>query len=265
MRTPGLLLAGWLVTAGCPKGDRDEEQDPWRPHVATADEAWRRRGQDGFDPVVAALDEAFRTSPNEPEVLWRLARLHVALGLVAETPRDAIAEYAAARAIAIDCLDLDAGALQRRADPEAVRNELSRIGERRAGCLAYATVAWSRWFAEMGGAAAAIDLPMIDALLDRADALGAPEPGLAPWARGLLAATRPEGLGHDHERARALLERAIEAEPGDWTRRADLIVYVAAPDGDTERIRAQLAAMDERQPNTPEDRRAVERARAATR
>jgi hypothetical protein len=243
-----------VTLMGCPK--RVDGEDPVPALLRQADNAWDARGTQGFEPVIVALDLAFQAERGRADVLWRLARLHVAQGLAAEEPRDAMREFGTARGLALECLDLEPGYLQRRRQGE-VTPALEALGQPEGPCLVWAGLAWTQWMALMGGGAAALDLEALDALLARGEQLdNGDSPGVISWSRGLLYAIRPPVEGGDLDAARRELQAAIEASP-ELARRRDLLRWVAVPTKDTVLAREQVEAARQAVAMTPEDVRAA--------
>lgn len=237
-----MFVGLWFSLLACPKrGEPVVTVETW---LAAADAAWDHRGADGLAPVDTALNQAWGVAPDDSRVRWRLARLSVAKGLTASDPDEAISEFATARAQGLACLDVPASFDQPGGAP------FTRLGTDDGPCAVWTALAWARWWLAFGPAAAALDHDRIVLLADESERLGA-DPGLIAWTRGLLLA----GVG-DHGAAKEL-GAAIDADPGDLWRRADLVVLVARPNGDAQQIDAQIAAMDKLGADSPEDRTAL--------
>ena len=128
----------------------------------------------------------------------------------------------------MDCLMADSEVATVRAVsgwPDAI----SVVPDERQRCALWAGVAWTRWLEVFGGAAGAIDLPLVTGLLHRAEASGhADMVDLAAWHMGILLALRPRHLGQDERSAARHLSQAYEravASRGDdvWVRWCDLV------------------------------------------
>jgi hypothetical protein len=267
MRAAVAILPPIVLAAGCPRHEGPEDVDVVGSLLAQADAAWEARGEGGLDPIVAALDPAFAAAPGDPEVLWRLARVHTALGLAAEDDRTSLTEYATARSLGLRCLDLGA-ALQRHEGADATEEALAvRISRAELPCAAWTALAWAKWIAQFGGEAAAIDIDAVDLVVARAEDLrGDERDAVVEWAKGVLLATRPEADGRDLEAAEKVLEKAIrDGAPAEHAVRADLILLVAVPGQDDALETEQRRAIEARPARYPEEKRAVERLGARSR
>lgn len=248
----------WLAVLllACPKRDADERE--MRPLLDAADAVWKDRGTLGLEAASAPLVTAWARDPRHPGVSWRLARLKVAEGLVAEDDDLARASYADARALAIGCLDQDLVFAEQRAST-GWEVALEGLPVARSRCAAWAALAWSRWMEVTGGIGTSLDLDAIDALVTAAVASDDPETlSIGVWAQGVLAAVRPPWEGGSTAAAREALDRAIELEPDALVRQVDLYLLVLEPAGDPEAptLRDRIAAAPA---TTPEDRAAQQR------
>lgn len=248
------MAAVLLLAAGCPRRAPGEVDDPLPGLLRRADAAWAARGTDGFEPVEEALGEARQVAPDHPEVQWRYVRLEVGRGLASDVPAQAVRHFSKGRSFGITCLAAAPGFLTAQATgdwAEAVRE----VPANRQACLGWTAFAWARWLAAHGGAAGAVDLDAIDRLVRRQAS------GRSTWTEGIVAAARPPELGRDLEAARDALQGAVEEDPGDLARRADLVFLVGLPADDADLVRREVEAILDAEPDTPEDRRAVERVR----
>lgn len=226
------------------------------PRLEEADDLWARRGEVGLEAVQLALEEVYRDRPQDPAVLWRLARLYVAIGLVEPDPRASQYALAEARSIGMSCLELDPAFVSTRAAPGMV-DAVRLLDEGDADCGAWTALAWARWMTVHGPAAAALDRRGLEALVRRILPLADGESLEAvEYADVLLQAMRPIRLGTDPAEARPLLEAAIADQPGDLVRRLDLIRLVALPSDDYALVRATAEGILARPADTPENRRA---------
>ncbi|MEZ4237616.1 MAG: hypothetical protein R3F59_16010 [Myxococcota bacterium] len=225
-----------LALLGCPKRISPELQVAQL--LLDADARWADRGELGLDAAGEPLLVAYGLAPQDPGVLWRVARWRIAEGELADTPA-ASRDLAEARAVAAACLEAAPGFVARR-EANGWDAALEGLDPARAPCAAWAALAWARWAELQGTAAAALDLPAIDALI----AAGAGEP-VADWAAGLTLATRPAWAGQDLAAAAARFDAAAAAEPDDTWILADALRL--APNGSS-RARLQRAT-----PQGPEE------------
>lgn len=251
----------WLclvfVLLGCPKAGQGEALR-FRNELDQIDARWALRGELGLEGAVEPLMALWSERPDHPEVSWRLVRLKVAEGLIAEEPTEALRHFAEGRALGMACLSEDEAFLRswgRGAWDEAVGS----LAPQRGICLGWTALAWVRWMQLQGAEAAALDLESIDALLD-----GAVDPwldGVPVWAGGLLLAIRPERSGRDLQAAHTALQRAIAHRPAELPRRLDWLLLVVEPLGDPEQIARARDAVLTREARSPEDHRAQSRLR----
>jgi hypothetical protein len=258
LRGFGLVLA--LALGGCQK--RSDAVVPIDLVLNLHEQQWGNRGKLGFDRVAIPLYQAHALQPKSPEVLWRLVRLHVHRGLSAETPREAVTEFAAARAFGFECLDGSLPFRQRRIEV-GFTEAVELLPSNRMGCAAWTSLAWAQWLVAADGTAAALDLDSAALLAESAANANRPAFGsVAIWAGGLVAAVRPSWAGQDFDRADKLLGKAMGARPADPWIEADRLFLVALPQGDQpliDQLSGRLLLLDQ---ELPEASRA--RARVAT-
>lgn len=212
--------------AGCPK--RVDLAAKLDAQLSEADAAWRKRGQLGFDAAAGPLLAAYASSPDDPQVIWRVARWRVAEGMAAVDRGQARASYAEARAVAAACLDDEPGFTQRQA-AEGWAKALADLSPARRVCAAWTAFAWIRWVEVHGADAAAMDFAPIDALVAAAELDGdLAVRSVADWAGGLSLSIRPDWAGRDVARAQASFERATTLIPDSAVLRADLWRCLAA-------------------------------------
>jgi hypothetical protein len=230
-----------LVLVGCPKRQHDPDTLDWV--LADADRAWDARAADGLGPVDDALETAWLLGPDDPRVRWRLARLRVADGLVADDGDVARRQYAAARGHADDCVRTapGVGAL---IDLGRAAEAFARLDPERATCAAWLGTAWARWRAIVGPAGTLDD----DALRAVLTALPDDPGGARLHATALsLESTDPAG-------ASLAYDRAVAADPDDLVRVIDRALFRRRHGLDVE-----LPAVPRHAP--PEVRAQLERAR----
>ena len=153
--------------------------------LAAADAAWQPL-EPGFVPRVRVhLDRAARYAADDPELLWRRARLLVAVGLGAADREEAITAFGEARQIAASCLDADV-AFARRRRASGWKAGLDLVPRARRACADQLAWAWTRWWLEVGPSEASIDGGTLEILTSRRDS------SEVIWARALVAGARGE-------------------------------------------------------------------------
>lgn len=179
-----ILVLATLALTGC-AARRHAADEVVDPRLAEADRLWEARSQRGLEPVDRAVTAGLR-KPGASDVpwLWRHARLLVERGTTEEaTPRVALDSYATARSQALDCLESLPG-WQARRTSYGLESALELVDPAREPCVAWGAVAWARWVALFGADAAALDLPEIRLLAQRAAA--GPEADLGRRAQEIL-------------------------------------------------------------------------------
>ena len=249
-----------LLSAGCPSWRSGGENPALVVYLRNIDRAWGERARAGFDPVTEAVNEAELAYPASPEVAWRASRLWVGRGLAAEDRRAAMTYYSHARDRGVACLDADPAFLQRRR-MLGWHGAAEVVGPERAECLAWTAFGWVRWVVEHGADAAALDLAVLDLLVFRSRDLS--KSTLPDWTEGLLLAIRPDDEGRTYAVAGRMLAEAVKQDKEELSRRADLLLHVAVPTENWDLVRKLLETMEAEAEFelTPEDRRALERAR----
>ncbi len=149
--------------SACPKRG-PESVDALGPLLDAADRAWDQRARNGLEPVDDALQRAFAAVPESPEVAWRLARVKVSRGLMADAEEARVQAFGQAREIAWKCMfdDPSVRALQIEV---GLKNALRALPPDRQRCALWATHAWTRWMADFGPDAASVDLERLDPLV----------------------------------------------------------------------------------------------------
>jgi hypothetical protein len=204
------LVALALVACGARKKSRGGLAE----QLAALDAAWRPE-RVGFEGIVRARIEPLLAShPDEPEVLWRHARLLVAEGLALEEPESARDRFAMARSEASRCLDLDV-AFRRRRQAVGWASALELVPPARQRCVDQLAWSWTRWWAASDPIAMAIDETPLRALARRAAG------DEAPWTRALFEACRPAAGPDERAGLASLMERYGE----DLAAAADVAVW----------------------------------------
>jgi len=196
------------------------------------------------------------SAPREPRLLLRLSRAFTARAetLPAEDQRK---ELELARGYGLECLSVNPGFASRRdlgggrVTPQAARF----LTAADAPCLASTLYAWVRW-AEQRGAAAAVDLPALQALSDRASAL--PTGWVGPWSQGMLILIAPGPVEHDLIASRESLELSILLAPGRATAHADLVRWQLVHEEDVTAFEREVANFPESWPEHSDGEWALE-------
>lgn len=248
----------WLVFiplwAGCPKRQMsDTEELP--ELLVLADSAWALRGSDGLDPVEATLQRAYSASPASPQVAWRLSRLGVARGMTADEPAARVAAFGEARERSWACV-LDDPSVRALHIEVGLVDALAALPPERQLCAIWAAHAWTRWMAEFGADGAALDLDILDVVIDYGAATGA-DPWTSSWTWALNRASRPEWAGRDRAAAAIRLHELLRDDIGRVEPLVDLYIYTARGANNENEVRARLQSA---QPDTPEERAYMKRA-----
>jgi len=255
------LALGVGLTIAC--ASRRVAVSPVAVQITIADAAFDARARDGLAPSSRILSEAHRVAPDDIDVQWRLVRSFIAEGLSAEDDRARLGSLAAARLVAIECLDTRTS-FATRLDRYGWDDALATVGPDRGACVAWGALAWARWLVEMGGDAAAVDVPAVRALVDRARAIGGADHAVVvDWAEGLLLGAGPPDIS-DRARAGELLDAVARAQPTAAQPRVDLALLVALPSGDDARVVGTRQALMLAPDPTPEGAQATRRFMALT-
>lgn len=242
-----------LLLAGCARRDLAVAPSEVPELLRIADVQWEQRGEIGLERVESTLYEAYRIEPRNPEVLWRLVRLNVTMGLVEPEPRASQYAFAEARSLGMSCLELDPSFVQYRSEL-GWSGAVGLIDADDTACSAWTALAWARWMAAHGAAAAALDIVPLSTLITQTTELAVDDPReVVTYADALLAALRPPWEGGDLEQAGVLLARAIRLRPDELYRRVDMIRLVALPLEDDVLAREMADAILAAPAVTPED------------
>lgn len=219
-----LLLSACFVFRRDRKGELDLA-------LEAADEVFAQRTDaEKLDEAIGAYVLINATWPAEGRVLVRLSRSFAAR---AETlgPEDQRKELELARGYGLECLANNPGFSSRwnlaggRVTPEAVR----QLTATDAPCIAETLYSWLRW-AEGRGPAAAVDLPALKALSERAREL--PTGWVGPWSSGMVVLLQPGPVPRDLVASRQDLQEAILLAPDRATAHADLVRWQLVLEGD---------------------------------
>jgi len=249
-----------LLLAGCPKRST-EESSPVAALLQQCDHAWERRGEAGLEASEEPLDAAFALAPNDPEVLWRLVRQQVTVGLAEETDRAALYAFAEGRSLGVKCLDAVPQVAAARKDSwETAMEELTAAQQ---PCVAWTALAWARWIAAHGGGSAALDIPNARLLADTSltfddDDLST----LGRWADGLMLTTIPNWAGRSVPFGLIQLDRVRNRRRDDLHLHADRLLFAGSElDADEQRVALQeIRTLDA---SAPDHARALQRVEAA--
>lgn len=223
----------WLLMIfGCAKRDVDLGISGM---LTEADVAWAQRAEGGLGPVLQHLTEAYGQEPRNPDVLWRLERLYLAVGLSAGSREEALDAYATARGHGFTCLGTAASIQREEEDVPSIPNQAA------SPCAGWTALAWARWWQLFGPAAAALDTERILDLADSADEAGG-DTALTSWTRGIVAARRTDGNSDLAESAK-WLDEAIAENPDEAWQYVDRILLVAVPQGDQAAVDANTKAL----------------------
>lgn len=203
-----MIAAGVLISLlGCFGEGRARRVDPLAGALVEADAAWMAREQDGARPA-ASVNALMARAPNDPRVLWRLARLRWWEGSTSPTP---LAFYEDGRAAGYRCLLANAGfaELTSRAGDRVNDAALAALAGPDVPCIVW-TSANAVSHAAARGAGAALRLEEIGQLAERGGELGddPAAPGVLSWVRAEVALASV-----NREQARGLLRDAIAADP----------------------------------------------------
>jgi hypothetical protein len=244
---------------------REQRRDPGYSEARRGDELFLRRGEDPtrLDEAVDLWQAALAEHPMSPSLLLRLSRAWTLRGM--REPDRQPSGLLVGREMGLRCL---------RTEPTVSaliesfgRLELRAIEQSsRAGCLAWTSMAWSRWLLARDVAGAAIDLVRVKALARRAVALRPDlNDGVPRHALGLALALPPEPLGPDLEGAEEALTAALQAAPRRWQIEVDLavLVYGPQPDRHGEFVERLQSVVDRELTGTAEDYGNVAAQRAA--
>lgn len=227
------MNALWLlVMFGCAKRDDDLGISGM---LTEADTAWAQRAEGGLAPVQEHLTEAYGQEPRNPEVLWRLERLYLAVGMSSNSREEALEAYATARGHGFTCLGTAASIQREEEDVPSIPNQAA------GPCAGWTALSWARWWQLFGASAASLDTERILGLADSADEAGG-DTLLTSWTRGIVAARRTDG-NSDLEESAKWLDRAIAEGPDEGWLRVDRILLVAVPQNDQAAIDTNTKAL----------------------
>ena len=221
-----------LLAMACVGSRRASRRDPGFSEARRGDELYAQRGTDPakLDAAIDLWQTALVSHPQSPSLLLRLSRAWTLRGM--REPDRRPSGLVVGREMGLRCLTTEAsvGVLVEafgRLEPRAIEQSS------RAGCLAWTSMAWSRWLLAHDVAGAAIDLERVEALARRAVALRADtNRGRPVHALGLALALPPEPLEPDLAAAEEQLLAARAAAPDRWQIDVDLAVLVYGPQPD---------------------------------
>lgn len=239
-----LRLVGLAVfLGGC--AARQAARDPLAKKLRALDDRYSRAATAAeLAPLVQDTVLQLERHPDEPRLMWRLARALAAQAAVGEVDSAATA-YAASREVAVRCLNLRPGfsAQVAAAGGRLVPAAVTHLTAEDLPCATWALHAWGRALDLRGAGAVDPDLPGLEALAAwAADASGPPaERVWVAAAAGLVLSFRPALDGPPPKPGRPLLEEAVRIGPGHLTPLVDLALYGLDPTTDTSLRRRLLA------------------------
>lgn len=223
-----------VFLSGC--AARQAARDPLAKKLRSLDDRYTRAATAAeLAPVVQDTVLQMERHPDEPRLMWRLARVLAAQAAAGE-PEAAPTSYAAAREVALRCLSLRPGfsAQVAAAGGRLVPAAVTHLGPEDLPCATWALHAWGRALDLRGAGAVDPDLPGLEALAAWAAATGGP-PAERVWvaaAAGLVLSFRPPLDGAPPVPGRPLLEEAVRIGPGHLTPLVDLALYGLDPAAD---------------------------------
>lgn len=257
-----------LLVMACSGPSRQRKRDPLRDPLAEAAALMEQRADPArLDEAVAAYERLYERAPGDRRVVAGAARARLAraVGYPGRDPED----LARARELGFACV------LLRREVREAAAARGGRLDPESFGslvavdlpCVEVAARAWLRWLEARGAGGASIDLPVVQALVDRELALAGPEPGVHALRDEALAwALPPAALGADLERADGAFTAAAREAPERRRIPVDRARHILAARGEEAAWRGTLELvaggdLDEGAPLLMENRAARDLAR----
>jgi len=230
-----LRVVGLVVfLSGCVA--RQAGRDPLAKKLRSLDERYLRAATAAeLAPVVQEAVIQLERHPEEPRLMWRLARALAAQASVVEA-ESAAASYAAAREVALRCLGLRPGfsAQIASAGGRLVPPAVVHLTGDDLPCATWALHAWGRALDLRGAGAVDPELPGLEALAAWAAGTAGP-PAERVWvasAAGLVLSLRPPLDGTPPQPGRPLLEEAVRIGPGHLMPLVDLANYGLDPVSD---------------------------------
>ncbi len=273
---PVLLALSAAAITGC-HSRRGDERSERELALAAADALYERREDRAklVEAQEAALSMLAR-SPEDPEVLWRLARAYTAYAYgYPEAPGDPCGVpgepapercYALAMEYAFRCMETKPAWASRLMinDGRITRRIAQTLGPEEEDCLEQGIVAWTRWVA-LRGPSAGIYLESIRWLSARALELDE-QSWVGHWGRAMVEALKPPIAEPDRAVAEEHFERAAALAPELAVPPTDRAIYVLA-ETDPEAFRAAIDAIErtygaDGTAYALENRRSLERLRA---
>lgn len=198
-----------LLLHGCLGGRAARQKDPLAAALVEADAAWLARAEDGAR-LAASVNTLMAKAPNDPRVLWRLARLRWWEGAASTAP---LAFYEDGRAAGYRCLLANPGfaELSARAGDRVDDAGLAALASPDVPCIVWTTANAISHVAARGPGAA-LRIEEIGKLAERGRELGddPTAPGVLLWVQAEVALSDASA---NREEARGLLTEAIGADP----------------------------------------------------
>jgi hypothetical protein len=243
---------------------RRDRQDAVEAALDAADALYAQRVEpERLDEAIGAYVLVLSESPGDGRVLWRLSRAFTSRAETAEGD-DRRKELELARGYGLECLATNPG-FAARLDLNGgriTRNAARQLTVADAPCLEHTLYSWVRW-AEGRGAAAAVDLPALEALSGRAVELNTG--WVAPWSAAMVILLRPGPVEQDLALSRERLQTAILVAPQRATAHADLVRWQVVREGDLDAFKAEVKGFAATWPEASDGEWAYENALARER
>jgi len=261
-----LLLVFLCWACGAKKKDKS---GLWRKIVRNGDALYLQRADlRELDKAIQWYLSGLREFPDQAKMMGKLSRAYAARAY--GHPDDGLDGYATARRFGLDCLMSDPafGGLVQAQSGTITKRAAETLKADMVECMAWTSIAWSRWMDQRGVMGTSIDLPSVKVLAQRAVEVDPKYDNGRPYAAlGLALALPPKPLKPKLKKASEAFQQAIELAPTRLTYKVDWAQYVIAVQGknaEWTRILNQVVntpILDD-DPDLMENRRAIQRAQA---